>query len=658
MFKHLFAAGTIGTMKTKNRIVMTAMGNHLANADGSVSAGDIAFYRARAQGGVGVIITECALVDGVRGKGNNKQISVAEDRFIPGLEQLAREIHRYDSKIVVQIYHPGRQGISAVNGNLPLLAPSEVECQAVHQPTVAMTTAEVAAMVERFVQAAVRVKAAGIDGVEVHGAHGYLINQFLSPYTNRREDNYGGSFANRLRFLEEIVLGIRQHCGRDYPLLVRLSVDEFLGTVDGCERGLQLADGLSIARHLEEWGVDAIDVSSGIYESMNTAWEPASFDQGWKSYLPAAIKKAVTIPVIGVAVIRDPAYADKLIAEGKLDFAGSARQHYADPEWANKAKAGKVNELRKCISCLHCMETLMAADLSPIPCQCGINIQSGRELEYSDFKQDGNGRIVAVIGAGPAGLEAARVLAMRKYKPIIFEKTANAGGQLELANKPPKKDKINWLINYLTGQVQQLGVEIRFNTAPTLADLQALKPYAVFIAQGSEPIMPEFIPGIAGQEVMGAAEILSGTATVTGKKVAVIGSGMTGLETAHLLAENENEVSIFEMAATIGPGLFFQNLIDVMSQLGPLNVKLYPKHKLLRIDNGNAVFAIMADQERHEEKTYKFDAIVICLGTKPNTALVEEIKANFEPVYILGDALKAGRIRDAMETGFVSAYNL
>nr|WP_092072117.1 FAD-dependent oxidoreductase [Dendrosporobacter quercicolus]NSL48665.1 FAD-dependent oxidoreductase [Dendrosporobacter quercicolus DSM 1736]SDM36886.1 2,4-dienoyl-CoA reductase [Dendrosporobacter quercicolus] len=655
MFNHLFSAGRIGSMKTKNRIVMTAMGNHLANADGSVSERDIAFYRARAQGGVGLIITECALIDGARGKGNNHQISVAEDRFIPGLQQLAQEIHRYDGKVVVQIYHPGRQGISAVNGNLPMLAPSEVECQAVHQPTIAMTTAEVAAMAEQFVKAAVRVKAAGIDGVEVHGAHGYLINQFLSPYTNKRDDKYGGSFENRLRFLEEIVLGIRQHCGRDYPLLVRLSVDEFLGNANGCELGLQLADGVKIARRLEKLGVDAIDVSSGIYETMNMAWEPSSFKQGWKSYLAEAIKKAVNIPVIGVAVIRDPEYADKMIVEGKLDFAGSARQHYADPEWSNKAKAGKVGELRKCISCLHCMETLMAADLTSIPCQCGINIQSGRELEYSDFKQDGNGRIVAIIGAGPAGLEAARVLAIRKYKPIIFEKTGKAGGQLELANKPPKKDKINWLIGYLTGQVQQLGVEIRFNTAPTLSDLQALKPYAIFIAQGSEPFRPETVPGITGQEVVGAAEILSGKITVTGKKVAIIGSGMTGLETAHLLAENENEVSIFEMAATIGPGLYFQNLIDVMSHLGNLNVKLHPKHKLLQIDNGRALFEIMTNGEKKE---YKFDAIVISLGTKPNAALVKEIKENFEQVYILGDALKAGRIRDAMETGFVSAYNL
>lgn len=655
MFPHLFSEGKIGNLKTKNRIVMTAMGNHLANADGSVSERDIAFYAARARGGVGLIITECAIVDGARGKGNNHQISVAEDKFITGLNLLAHAIHKYDSKIVVQIYHPGRQGISAINGNLPMPAPSTVECHAVRQPASAMTTGEVEAMVEKFIQAAVRVKAAGIDGVEVHGAHGYLINQFLSPYTNLREDRYGGSFENRLRFLEEIVSGIKQRCGKDYPLIVRLSVDEFLETTGQPEKGLHLEDGVKIAEYLEKLGADAIDVSSGIYESMNVAWEPSSFEQGWKIYLPETIKKVVTIPVIGVAVLREPGYADRALSEGKLDFVGSARQHYVDPEWSNKAKAGQVGELRKCISCLHCMETLMGADLSPIPCQCGINIQSGRELEYSDFKENGAGRIVAIIGAGPAGLEAARVLALRKFKPIIFEKTNQLGGQLELANKPPKKEKINWLIDYLKNQVTKMGAEIRLNTVPTPEQLQKLNPYAVFIAHGSKPVMPQSIPGIDGEAVFNYAEILAGKVELTGKKVAVIGSGMTGIETAHFLAENGNEVSIFEMADTIGPGLFFQNLIDIMSQIGKLGVKLYPKHKLLKLEKGAAIFET---SESGAKKEYQFDAIVISVGAAPNRELTEEIQSHLERVYVLGDALKVSRIRNAMETGFITAYNL
>lgn len=655
MLKHLFSSGRIGTMETRNRIVMTAMGNYLANPDGSVSDKDIAFYGARAKGGVGVVITECAFVDGERGRGNSHQISVADDRFIPGLRQLADEVHHYNGKIVVQIYHPGRQGISVLNGNLPMMAPSDIECPTVHQPTTAMTKDEISELVEKFIKAAVRLKNAGIDGVEVHGAHGYLIHEFLSPRANKRTDEYGGSLENRMRFLEEIVTGIRNECGKEFPMLVRLSVEEFADTVGFPDDGLQLPEGVKIAKRLEQLGVDAIDVSSGTYETMNTAWEPTSFEQGWKIHLSEAVKKEVSIPVIGVAVIRDPEYADQIIAEGKLDFVGSARQHFADAEWSNKAKEGRIHEIRKCISCLHCMETLMGADQTPIPCQCGINIEAGRELEFGDFREDGKGRVVAVIGAGPAGLEAARILAERKFKPIVFEKTNRLGGQLEYASKPPNKEKINWLIDYLKAQVEKFDIDVRLNMAPTLEELKALNPYAVFIAQGSAPVIPHFIPGSDGETILTPIDILSGKVSLQNKKIGVIGSGMTGIEVAHLLAEEGNKVSLFEMADQIGPGLYFQSLIDVMTHLGPLGVPMYPKHKLLALDHGKASFE---ELDTGETKEFMFDYIILSLGTKPNTELVEEIQSNFDNVRILGDAAKPGRIRDAMETGYLNAYAL
>lgn len=655
MFDNLFSAGKIGTMEIKNRVVFTSMGNALANTDGTISEKDIHFYGARAKGGVGLIFTECTIVDGHRGKGNTKQIGVYDDKFIPGLKALADEVHKYGSKIVVQIYHPGRQGISVVNGNLPMLAPSDVECQVVHQPVEEMSIEQIEDMVNKFVEAAVRIKKAGIDGVEVHGAHGYLINQFLSPYTNRRKDKYGGSLENRMRFLEEIILGIREKCGEDFPLIVRLSVDEFLDYAGLENDGLKLEEGKKIAKRLEEIGVDALDISCGIYETMNVSWEPTGFEEGWKINLPEEIKKAVKIPVIGVSVIRDPAYADKMIGEGKIDFAGSARQHFADPEWANKAKEGRVDEIRRCISCLHCMETLMAADITGGATQCAINIQSGREAEYSDFTKNGQGRRVAIIGAGPAGLEAARILALRGFKPIILEKSHQAGGQLQLANKPPKKEKINWLIDYLKTQAEKLGVEIRYNTPATIEILKELDPYAIFIAQGANPIIPESIPGKDGENVLIYTDVLTGKVELTNKKVAVIGSGMTGIETAYFLADKDNEVSIFEMADQIGPGVYFQNLIDIMKHIEPLGVKLYPKHKLVKIDGNTAIFE---NTEAKENISYSFDYIVLSLGTRPNKELIDEIEENFSNVHILGDANKTGRIRNAMETGFELAYRL
>ncbi len=227
--------------------------------------------------------------------------------------------------------------------------------------------------------------------------------------------------------------------------MVRLSVDEHLEYIGLEDKGLKLEEGKAIAKRLEELGVDALDISCGIYETMNVSWEPSSFEQGWKINLAEEIKKVVDIPVIGVSVIRDPEYADKMIAEGKIDFAGSARQHFADPEWSNKAKEGRLDEIRRCISCLHCMESLMGADITGNSTQCAINIQAGKEYEYNDFKKDGEGRVVAIIGAGPAGLEAARVLAIRGFKPVILEKSNQLGGQLQLANKPPKKRKKNQL---------------------------------------------------------------------------------------------------------------------------------------------------------------------------------------------------------------------
>ncbi|ADL08293.1 FAD-dependent oxidoreductase [Thermosediminibacter oceani] len=654
MFDSLFSKGKIGTMETKNRIVFTAMGNALANNDGTVSERDIHFYGARAKGGVGLIITECTVVD-ERGKGNTRQICVYDDRFIPGLKALADEVHKYDGKIVVQIYHPGRQGISAINGNMPMMAPSDVECKVVRQPVQAMTIEQIEEMVNKFVDAAVRIKKAGFDGVEVHAAHGYLINQFLSPYTNKRTDKYGGSLENRMRFLEEIVTGIREKCGKDFPLLVRLTVDEFLGRVGLPEEGLHLEESVKIAKRLEELGVDALDISCGIYETMNVSWEPSSFEQGWKIHLAETVKKAVNIPVIGVSVFRDPEYADRMIKEGKIDFAGSARQHFADPEWSNKARDGRIDEIRKCISCLYCMETLINADLTGIPSQCSINIQSGREWELNEFKEDGEGKVVAIIGAGPAGLEAARILAKRKYKPVIFEKTDKLGGQLQLANKPPKKEKINWLIDYLKTQVEKAKVEIRYNAIPTVESLKELNPYAVFIAQGSNPIIPKSIPGIERKNVLTAEDILSGKVKLSNKKVAVVGSGMTGLETAHYLAAGGNDVSVFEMADEIGPGLYFQNLIEVLGHLESFKVKLYPKHKLVKIDEDKVVFE---NTKTGENEDYEFDYIVLSLGRIPNTGLVDEIKEAFDRVFVLGDAEKVGKIRNAMESGFTAAYNL
>jgi len=657
MYKMLFSPMNIGKMVVPNRIVMTAMGNYLANPDGSVSDRDIAFYGARAKGGVGLIITECTCVNFQTGKGNTHQIAVDDDKYIQGLKRLADEVHKYGSVIAVQIYHPGRQGIAAINGNKTMAAPSVTKCKVVQQPTHEMTKEEIKDTIDRFVKAAKRLQKAGIDAVEIHAAHGYLINQFLSPYTNLRTDEYGGSFENRMRFLDEIIAGIRKECGPDYPIIVRFSATEYMEYAGQPGVGLQLEDGVRIAKHLEEQGVDALDVSSGIYETMNTAWEPISFDQGWKIENAARIKKEVNIPVIGVSVIREPEYAEQILEEGKVDFIGSARQFFADPEWANKAKARKEKSIRKCISCLYCMETLMNADMSPEPMSCAINYEGGKELYYGEhlLKKDGDSRVVVIIGAGPAGMEAARVLALRKFKPIIFEKRSEVGGQVVYGSRPPKKEKLYWLIEYLKGQMEDLGVEIRLNHAPTVEEIKALNPYAVFVAQGSKPIKPASIPGIDGENVYTPEDILSGNVKLRGKRVAVIGSGMTGIEIADLLGEQGNDVSIFEMEDEVGPGMFFQNLIDVMKRIEKHGIKLYPKHKLIAIE-GTTVVTEKTDTK--EVKKFDFDAVVLSLGIEPNNELIDELKLEFDKVILIGDAKKGGKIGNAIASGYKEAFEL
>lgn len=657
MYNRLFSKMNIGKMTVPNRIVMTAMGNHLASADGTVSEADLAFYAARARGGVGLVITECACVDFRTGKGNLRQLAVDDDRYIAGLSRLAREIHQYGSKIAVQIYHPGRQGIAALNQVESMKSASKTECKCVHQPTHEMSREEIQEMVERFARGAGRMKKAGIDAVEIHGAHGYLIGQFLSPYTNKRTDEYGGSFENRMRFLDEIIDAVRKECGPEYPVIVRYSVDEYMEYAGLPEEGLHLEDGVKIGKHLEEKGVDALDVSSGIYETMNTAWEPVGFEQGWKANGPAEVKKAVHIPVIGAAVIREPDFAEKLLEEEKMDFIGSARAFLADPEWANKARAGKDDEIRKCISCLHCMETLMNADTSSVPMGCAVNFEGCRETEYTaeKLKKDGNGRRIAVIGAGPAGMEAARILAERGFRPVIFEKKDRPGGQILLAQRPPGKKKTGWLITYLYGEMKRRKIEMRFGHQADLKSLKELKPYAVFVAQGSEPVLPKSIPGLEGEHVHTPEEILSGSVRFSGRKTAVIGSGLTGIETAEFLAAQGNMVSVFEMAKEIGPGIFFQNLIEVMKQIQADGTALYPEHRLVKIQGNTAEFDRTDNGKR---ECFEFDEFVISLGTKPNAELVEEIKDSFERVELLGDAAESGRIENAVRTGYLAAANL
>lgn len=348
----------------------------------------IAFYEERAAGGCGLIITEITRVDNETGVGTPNQLNASDLLFVPRLEKLARAVHRHDSKIFLQLQHPGRQNHGRLIGGKQIVAPSAVMSSAIGEMPRELSTEEVEELVRKFVFGAYIAKTAGIDGVEIHGAHGYLVGQFLSPLTNLRTDKYGGSLEGRMSFLNEIVLGIKKTCGAGFPVSVRIDGDEF---VSG---GITLDEAIQTAKHLESIGVDCINVSSGTYESSNTIIEPISYPQGWKKHLSMTIKQAVQIPVIACDVIRKPEFAESLLQEGNTDFVALGRAQLADPEWGNKAARGKEAEIRTCISCLYCIQEVMECKVI----KCAVNARVGRELEFAEPTKDGAGKVVAVIG--------------------------------------------------------------------------------------------------------------------------------------------------------------------------------------------------------------------------------------------------------------------
>ncbi|RSK25767.1 NADH:flavin oxidoreductase [Bacillus sp. HMF5848] len=642
-YTHLFSKGRIGTLQLKNRIVMPAIGTSLASSTGEASSELIAYYEERAKGGCGLIITEITRIDDELGVGCANQLAVTKPIHIPQLERLVRTVHKYDTKLFVQLHHPGRQTHSHLLDGKQIVAPSAIMCNRTKEMPRALTTEEVEGLIKKFVKGAKIAQMAGVDGVELHGAHGYLINQFLSPYTNKRADKYGGDFVNRARFITEIILGIKHICGKDFPVSVRLSGDEFV------EGGLKLADTIKIAKYLESIGVDAINVSCGTYESGVTIVEPTSYPQGWKKHLAQGVKQAINIPVIAVSVIRKPEFAESLLTEGATDFVAVGRAQLADPEWSNKAFAGLDSSIRPCISCLHCIEELGKGGCI----KCAVNPRMGRELEFSQLDTNGNDRTVAIIGGGPAGMEAARTLSMRGFRPVLFEKEGHLGGALRLAGMPPGKDKMTWFVDYLANELKEMNIDVRLNSEPSLEDIDALDPYAVFWAAGASPIIPN-VPGINLPHVCTANDILDGKVTVTGKKAVIIGSGMTGCETAELLASQQNDVTIVEMKQSIGNGIYAPILYDISQKLKKYKVNVVTGHSLAAI---NDTTVSVASVSTRTPLTMEADIVVLSMGVRPRQ-LLQDIEDRYSRVKVIGDAGAVGRIAEAVREGYEKAYVL
>lgn len=492
-FPRLFTPGQIGRLTVKNRGIMAPMSTGFANHDGTPSPRMIRYYEERAKGGVGAIITEYMGVDDVDSVVSDHQLMAARNFQISALEQLTEAVHRHDCLVFAQLHHGGNTADPALSGRQPL-SPSDAPASPGRTVPRPMTADEIHTVVDKFIQAAERCKKAGYDGVEIHCAHSYLLGQFLSPYYNKRTDDYGGSLEDRVRIVEEIIRGIRAKLGAAYPILVRMSGDELTPDVPGT---LTLQDGLEIAQRLEQIGIDALDISNGSSLNPNANCDPYSYQPGWKKHIAAAYKAAAKIPVIATNTIKTPEFAESLLEEGVCDFVGLGRSQFADPHFMNKAKAGKSDQVRNCIGCMYCRERVVAQRL---PAACAVDPLTGREYCLGDLKKNGAGRRVAVIGGGPGGMEAALVLAKRKFDVTLFEKEAALGGTLNLADKPPFKGTITRLTSAMSAELEAAGVHVQLGTTATPDLMDSFAPAAIFLASGAAPIIPP-IPGIKNERV-------------------------------------------------------------------------------------------------------------------------------------------------------------
>lgn len=684
----LFSPMKIGNVEIKNRIVMAPMCMGFGQYNGCATETMMDYYEERAKGGVGLIFTEITRINDITGASSFGQLGMSHDYQIPALREMADRIHKHNCKIMVELHHPGRQNLGLMIGTVPIcnigsklmgnlytkiltqavipqgkklqdkhivprtVAPSKCERSKMSDSVNReLSVNEIKRIICQFIEGAVRVKKAGCDGVELHAAHGYLIQQFLSPNTNKRTDKYGGSLENRMRFLLEIIDGIRLNCGKDFPIVVRLTVDEMYSEIGQNGKGYNLEEGIKMAKILSDKGIDAIDVSSAAYDTFNYWLEPTTFTPGWRKYLASEVKKVVDIPVIAANLIRSPKQAEMQLEEGTQDFISLGRPLIADPHWPNKVKSGNENLIKRCVCCLYCFESMMKGAYKYTHGNCSVNPFVGRE--NVSLKQNGNGRKVLIIGAGCAGLTAAELLSKRGFDVTVLEKESKQGGQLNLASKPPHKEKINWVCEDLLSNAINSGAKVLFDIKADKNIIASYSPEIVITATGGNAIHPK---SFNGDNVVTVTQVLNGSIDISNKKVAVIGSGMTGLETSELLVSKGNKVTVVEMADKIAPGAWFQQLDDALPVLEKAGTEFLTSHKLLSVSSSGI------ELENLKEKkavAIKVDLVVLSLGVRSDNSLYNDIKnSDSYKVYNIGDSKKIGRIANATESAYQLVMNI
>lgn len=632
--KHLFKSIRIGNMEVPNRFVVPAMVMNYCNEDGTATERFISYHEEKAKGGWGLIITETFAVV-PEGKGFVGTPGLWNDDQIPGFAEFTKRIHKYGSKVVAQIFHAGRQTSRQVIGTTPK-APSAIPCPVLQEVPEELTIDEIKDLVEKFGDAAYRAKLAGFDGVEVHGAHGYLISQFMSNYSNRRTDEYGGSLQNRLRFPLEIIANIRRKTGPNFPIIFRISGDEFV------RGGRNIEDTKVIAMILEEAGIDAIHVSAGVYATGYTILPPSAVPHGWIVDFAEEVKKVVSIPVITVGRINDPLVAEAALAAGKADLVAMGRASLADPWLPSKTAAGKFDEIIPCVGCVQgCVGRIFVQQ----PVCCLVNPRLGREREY-EIKPADEVKKVFIAGGGCAGMEAAIVARERGHDVHLFEKTHKLGGQYYLGAIPPGKGEINQFINWQKNKMNKLGVKVHLNQPLTEEIVDREKPDVIIIATGGKPIMPD-IPGIDKPIVATAHDVLE-EKVETGSKVIIVGGGLIGSETANYLAHHGKTVTIVEQLHDIALDEEAYVRHFLLKDLKEFNVEVHVNSKVVEItDRG-----VIAEKDGEKITLDGFDKVVIAVGVEPVNELAEKLKDKAPEVIVVGDAKEARKALEAVQEGY------
>lgn len=625
----------VGPTELKNRIIYPAMGKSLASEDGFITDRYIEYFRTIARGGVSLITTGIMVIDPEWHYISVRQPWLSDDKFIPGLKRLTQAIHAENCKIMFQPWQSGQAGQPTGSDAPKPVTVNDFSQEQIHK------------IQDQWVAAARRAKLAGADGIEFHLAHTYLPSQFLSPYFNHRTDEYGSqTVENSMRFSLEIIERIqRELADEQFFITAKINGDDFV------EGGTTIQRTKEACQMLEKAGVAMITVNGGGALTKVTGMSDNGVQkEGWKVPFAEAVKEVVKIPVAASGSLRHPDFVNDIIAQGKCDLAAIGRGILAEPEWVKKCVEGREDEMRYCISCMFCFSRTPEGVAG-----CSVNPFAKRELEKPELVKDGDGRKVVVIGAGPAGLEAAVTLAQRGFRPVVFEKEKEIGGLVALAARPPHKEKINWLLDYYRRQIEKLGIQVILDKEATVEDVQNEKPYAVVLASGSKEFMPP-IPGLQGSSVVTARDMFRRLEreTISGKSVIVLGAGLTGIELAHLIQSKGNEVSVLELMSPPEAPTMEQKLALEAAKVSGVVVNYEQK---LEAVEGNTLHIM--DIPRGTSYEITADLIVCAMGIRPENRLAPQLEDLFKPqFYTIGDCEKTGKISTSVSAGSDLGYGL